>query len=257
MSVDFESRDWQPSPRALELFRDFQERWYSNEAVDLEQLCSRNRDLEAELRRLDLEWRETLEMLDRLPLPGSLGDRLQKTYGANPDPAVALDPKSPDSMPSSQLLRRLATQPPAETRYVLQGEIAQGGMGTILRVWDEEFRRNLAMKVANAHIAPVDGALLSPLNLSKLARFLEEAQITGQLDHPGIVPVHELGLDREGKLYFTMRLVKGRTLKDVFDLTHEGKEGWTVTRALNVMLRVCETMAYAHSKKVIHRDLKP
>src|SRR5262249_53751561 len=56
---------------------------------------------------------------------------------------------------------------------------------------------------------------------------------------------------------FTMRLVKGRTLKDVFDLTHAGQEGWTRTRALNVMLRVCETMAYAHSKKVIHRDLKP
>ncbi|MFT5291974.1 MAG: WD40 repeat protein/serine/threonine protein kinase, partial [Planctomycetota bacterium] len=79
----------------------------------------------------------------------------------------------------------------------------------------------------------------------------------GQLDHPGIVPVHDLGIDPDGRCYFTMRLVRGRELKEILKLAREGKEGWTQTRALGVILKVCEAMAFAHSKSVIHRDLKP
>jgi serine/threonine protein kinase len=90
-----------------------------------------------------------------------------------------------------------------------------------------------------------------------LSRFLEEAQVTGQLDHPGIVPVHELGIDARGRVFFTMKLVKGKTLAQVFDAVKHGDDGWNVTRALSVVLRVCEAMAFAHEKGVIHRDLKP
>src|SRR5262249_42483401 len=90
-----------------------------------------------------------------------------------------------------------------------------------------------------------------------VARFLEEAQVTGQLDHPGIVPVHELGIDSQGRLYFTMKLVEGRDLRHVFELVFSGKEGWSVTRALGVLQKACEAVAYAHRKGVIHRDLKP
>ncbi|MBU0719603.1 MAG: protein kinase, partial [Planctomycetes bacterium] len=91
-----------------------------------------------------------------------------------------------------------------------------------------------------------------------LTRFLEEAQVTGQLEHPGIVPVHELGLDASGRVYFTMRLVRGETLRSVFDKVHDSKnEDWSVIRALGAVLKVCEAMAYAHSKGVLHRDLKP
>jgi hypothetical protein len=81
--------------------------------------------------------------------------------------------------------------------------------------------------------------------------------VTSQLDHPGVVPVHELGLDQRGKVYFTMRLVKGRTASEVFAMARAEKEGWTTTRALEVVLKVCDTMAYAHDKGVLHRDLKP
>jgi WD40 repeat protein len=91
----------------------------------------------------------------------------------------------------------------------------------------------------------------------QIGRFLEEAQITGQLDHPGIVPVHELGLNDAGQLYFTMRLVRGRDLRAILELVQDEREGWTVARALGVIQRVCEAMAYAHSKRVIHRDIKP
>jgi serine/threonine protein kinase len=79
--------------------------------------------------------------------------------------------------------------------------------------------------------------------------FLEEAQITGQLDHPGIVPVHELGLDASGRVYFTMKLVRGETSSGV-RARARGQEDWNQTRALGVLLRVCEAMAYAHDKGV-------
>ncbi|MBL8767553.1 MAG: SUMF1/EgtB/PvdO family nonheme iron enzyme, partial [Planctomycetes bacterium] len=88
-------------------------------------------------------------------------------------------------------------------------------------------------------------------------RFLEEAQVTGQLDHPGIVPVHELGIDARGRVFFTMKLVKGKTLEQVLDAVTRGADDWNVTRALSVVLRVCEAMEFAHEKGVIHRDLKP
>ncbi len=134
-------------------------------------------------------------------------------------------------------------------RYEVEEEVARGGMGVIYRVRDPEMRRFLAMKVL---LSPGDeqGDKLS-------ARFQDEAQLTGQLDHPGIIPVYDMGRGEDGRLYFTMRLVKGRTLEEVFELVREGKEGWTNTRALGVLQKVCEAMAFAHERGVIHRDLKP
>jgi formylglycine-generating enzyme required for sulfatase activity/tRNA A-37 threonylcarbamoyl transferase component Bud32 len=103
----------------------------------------------------------------------------------------------------------------------------------------------------------VQSQLASPSKSKSIARFLEEARVTGQLDHPGIVPVHELGIDHNGCIFFTMKLVEGRNLRRIFELASRGEEGWSVTRAVGVLLKVCEAMAYAHSKDVIHRDLKP
>ncbi len=81
--------------------------------------------------------------------------------------------------------------------------------------------------------------------------------MTAQLDHPGIVPVHELGVDVYGRVYFTMQLVKGRELREIFDLARAGKEGWSLPRAVGVVVKACQAVAYAHAKGVIHRDLKP
>ncbi len=135
-----------------------------------------------------------------------------------------------------------------------RGEIARGGMGAILRVRDELLRRDLAMKVILGDTFPEEAATPTPI----VQRFLEEAQITAQLDHPGVVPVHELGLDDEGELFFTMKLVKGRTLGDVFRSVAEGSDPeWTQARVLQVFSRICDTLAFAHGKGVIHRDLKP
>ena len=197
----------------------------------------------------------------------SLVERLREQFGSEIDPGISLEPStklpevalgvSGDALPSSGVLSRLESRGSLATRYRLDGEIARGGMGAILEVWDEDLRRHLAMKVALS--SEGEGSLSKPENLDArvLARFLEEAQVTGQLDHPGIVPVHELGLDQNGNLYFTMPLVRGRDLEAIFALVAKDEEGWSTTRALGVLLKACEAMAYAHDKGVIHRDLKP
>jgi len=140
-------------------------------------------------------------------------------------------------------------------RYEVLSEIARGGMGVIFQVRDLDLRRSLAMKVLSDRAEGDPGA--TELDSQRAGRFLEEAQVTGQLEHPGIIPVHELGLDAQGRLFFTMRLVKGITLREVFERARAGRDGWSVTRALGVVLKVCEAMAFAHDKDVIHRDLKP
>src|SRR5262245_39966180 len=157
-----------------------------------------------------------------------------------------------DSDLASTLLRRITARGPGPPRYVSEEELAQGGQGKIVRILDEELGRQLAMKVSHEPCTTT-----SPKGERRIGRFLEEARLTAQLDHPGIVPVHELGLDEGGRVYFTMKLVNGRDLKEIFALVAKGQEGWTRTRALSVLLRVCEGMAYAHAKGVIHRDLKP
>ncbi len=170
--------------------------------------------------------------------------------------------------PTLELLRRSTTSRPsaegagADTsasigRYSVLEEVARGGMGAILRVRDDQMRRTLAMKVVLDPGRSQGPSVLEDLDDARVVRFLEEAQVTGQLEHPGIVPVHELGLDDQGRLYFTMRLVKGRTLEEIFELARDELDGWTRTRALNVIQKVCEAMAYAHEKRVMHRDLKP
>ncbi|MEM7307428.1 MAG: protein kinase [Planctomycetota bacterium] len=167
-----------------------------------------------------------------------------------------MDP-TPEPRAERNLVDVLAALSRGETRYDQEGEIARGGMGSIHRVWDRDLRRPLAMKVFLGDVEAARAASRDSSVDARVARFVEEAQITGQLDHPGIVPVHEIGLDETGQLFFTMRLVQGHTLGEVFELAREGKDGWSSTRVLRTLVRVCEAVAYAHSRGVVHRDLKP
>jgi len=143
-------------------------------------------------------------------------------------------------------------QPPDGQRYQRGKEIAKGGMGAILSAKDLNIRRNVAMKV-----------LLEPSQASKakVQRFIHEAQITGQLEHPSIVPLHDLGTDAEGKVFYTMKYVEGDTLKDILqkikDADKKAIKDFPLSRLLNIFMRVCDAIAFAHSKNVIHRDLKP
>ncbi|HEX5139292.1 MAG TPA: protein kinase [Planctomycetota bacterium] len=216
------------------------------EQVDFESFCGERPSIAVPLREIHAAWQAQRP-------PSRSGERLSLRAFMNRRPAVELDPEAPKDVPSSGVRDRLSHLAARSDRYELRDEIARGGMGVILKVWDKDLRRTLAMKAAFSGMPdPKD-----PTSLPQVTRFLEEAQITGQLDHPGIVPVHELGLDEEGRIFFTMRLVRGQTLDEVIRLARADKEGWNRARALDVMVRVCEAMAYAHSKGVIHRDIKP
>jgi serine/threonine-protein kinase len=131
-------------------------------------------------------------------------------------------------------------------RFQLQGEIARGGMGAILKGRDVDLGRDLAIKVLlESH----------QRNPEVVRRFVEEAQIGGQLQHPGIVPVYELGTFPDRRPFFAMKLVKGRTLASL--LQERAEAGQDLSRLLSIFEQVCQTVAYAHARGVIHRDLKP
>lgn len=137
-------------------------------------------------------------------------------------------------------------------RYVLTDEIARGGMGRIVRAIDTNIDRPVAMKLLIRGAQEQMGLQL---------RFTEEAQITGQLQHPNIVPVYDVGTLDDDQIYFTMKLVQGRTLREVIrGMRNEDPAvlgEFTRTRLLIAFQQVCMGLAYAHSRGVIHRDLKP
>jgi len=139
-----------------------------------------------------------------------------------------------------------APVPHGRGNYQIMGEIAHGGMGTILKGHDTDLGRDVAFKV-------LDRALSESPEV--VQRFVEEAQIGGQLQHPGIVPVYELGLMADKRPYFTMKLVKGRTLSALLQQRKQPLQDRG--RMLEIFTSVCQTVAYAHSKGVLHRDLKP
>ncbi|MEQ1893771.1 MAG: serine/threonine-protein kinase, partial [Planctomycetota bacterium] len=230
-------------------------------APDIAALVRAHPGLARELRAQAEAWRHFREVEARLGAGGaSLGERLRAELGEEVDPGVSLQGSRPesaaDSGPSSELLRRLKAHAPGSSRYRILTEVGRGGMGAVLRIWDEDLRRFSAMKVVLGKASESSGATPA-VDARTLGRFLEEAQVTGQLDHPGIVPVHELGLGGDGQVYFTMRLVKGDDLRVIYERVQTGVDGWNPTRALGVLLKVCEAMAYAHDKGVLHRDLKP
>lgn len=164
-------------------------------------------------------------------------------------------PASGASAPERLAHLRVWLQHP-ERRYAIGGEVGRGGMGAVFEVRDASLGRRLAMKVMRLE-GNKDATPAEAVDPQVLERFLEEAQITGQLDHPGIVPVHELGVDGQGRAYFTMKLVRGRTADEVFESARAGRDGWNRTRALDVVVKVCDALAFAHAHGVIHRDLKP
>ena len=147
------------------------------------------------------------------------------------------------------VVRTRSSEIPSESssgRYQLLGEIARGGMGAILKGRDADLGRDLALKVL------LDEHAEKP---HVIQRFVEEAQIGGQLQHPGIVPVYELGQFNDQRPFFTMKLVKGKTLAAHLSGRSDSKQ--ERAKYLGIFEQVCQTLAYTHSRGVIHRDLKP
>jgi PAS domain S-box-containing protein len=178
-----------------------------------------------------------------------------------PPGLVRADEMAQDQVPIAAAGRQV---PPAEaaagqpavmpqSRYALGGIHATGGMGRVWLARDTFLAREVALKELRPEIA--GDALVR-------CRFLREARITGQLEHPGIVPVYELARHPDSSLpFYTMRFVKGRTLTEAAEAFHRKRrqgapEPFELTSLLNAFAAVCHTVAYAHSRGVIHRDLK-
>ncbi|MHC4955845.1 MAG: protein kinase domain-containing protein [Planctomycetota bacterium] len=133
-----------------------------------------------------------------------------------------------------------------DRRYLTLGEIARGGVGVVFKSRDKDLGRDVAVKMLSKRLCE-DPEIVE--------RFVEEAQITGQLHNPGIVPVYDIGLQPDGRPYFVMKLVKGRTLAAL--LEERASTSAERRKFLSVFEQVCRTAGYAHARGVIHRDLKP
>ena len=138
-------------------------------------------------------------------------------------------------------LRDTVARPALPARYELAEVIGRGGMGVVWRARDALLDRDVAIKVISPHL--VDDAFS--------ARLRREARILAQLEHPGVVPVHDVGVLDDGRAWYVMRLVRGTRL-DVAAPTL-GTRG----DLLRIVERLCETVAFAHAHQVVHRDLKP
>ena len=149
-------------------------------------------------------------------------------------------------------VQRLVDEHGTAGRYAVHKPLAEGGMGAVLEIRDGDFQRRAAMKVIHGRFSKDPHAL---------ERFLAEAQITAQLEHPNIVPVHDLGVMEDGTLYFTMKLIEGQSFGAVVKKLKEGeataRATWTQEVLLLAFLKTLDGVGFAHSRGVVHRDLKP
>jgi len=171
------------------------------------------------------------------------GNPSSSGIGGGVAPGPALDPElaPPDDV-----------VPTRWGRYRVLGELNRGGQGRILHAVDDFIGRPIALKVL----------LRKGLSDARQVRkFYDEAQITGQLEHPIIIPVHELGRLENGLPYYTMKKIEGRTLKNVIVGLRKKNPllrlQYGPVRLISILLQVCQAVAYAHDRGVIHRDLKP
>src|SRR5262245_7460404 len=129
----------------------------------------------------------------------------------------------------------------SRTKYEIVEKLGHGGMASVFIAEDRDLDRRVAIKVIHAPV----------LDPTVQNRMLVEARIIARLEHPGILPVHDLGFLPDGRIFYVMKLVRGRRLNDFVN------ETMSLSDRLRLFLRICDAVAFAHSQGVIHRDLKP
>ena len=129
--------------------------------------------------------------------------------------------------------------------------IGEGGMGAVEQVTDNHCHRTIARKTLHKECNSIEAYV----------RFTEEVQITAQLEHPNIIPIYEMGVDDKNRIFYTMKLIQGRNLKEILKDIKNGKkeviEKFPLSRLLQIFTNICDASSYACSHKVVHRDLKP
>ncbi len=185
------------------------------------------------------------------------------TVAAPPPSSVAPSSASPSSAPPASTTR-VTVLPRAEgdgpafrlvreerPRYEPIRSLASGGMGEVVLMHDQDIARPVAVK-----------RLLPELeDTSALLRFVEEIRTIGQLEHPNIVPIHDVGVDAEGRYFFVMKYIEGETLAAVLERLRAGDEAYhrhyTVERRVEIVLGVLNALDFAHARGILHRDVKP
>jgi serine/threonine-protein kinase len=180
--------------------------------------------------------------------PGTTAPGVLETLAASIGsvPRILLRDTAPGEEPGPIVRPQGAGDGDLSIRYRIDGEIARGGMGAVLKGRDPDLGRDVALKVLRDDFRD---------DADMVRRFVEEAQIGGQLQHPGVVPIYELGTLADRRPFFAMKLVKGHTLAQLLE-ARKGP-GNDRPRFLSIFEALCQTIAYAHARGVIHRDLKP
>jgi serine/threonine-protein kinase len=173
------------------------------------------------------------------------------SLGPTITPAVRSDPASGPSWVDPNL-GSLSGDLAFEARYEARTLLGRGGMGEVRLYRDQRIGRDVALKV----VRPADGSASEVQ-----ARFVREARVQGQLEHPSIVPVYDLAVGPDGTAYFTMKRVRGATLESIIDGLRRGEaafsEKFSRRKLLSAITSVGLCLEYAHAHGVIHRDLKP
>jgi eukaryotic-like serine/threonine-protein kinase len=228
------------------------------DALAAEHVAAHGGDPEASLVSLDLgsSTRDTLAHLAGPALASSLGMALASIERFLGIPDIAMPPLSDGSplMPTTLFPADITAN--SEERFRLLRPHARGGLGAVFVALDTELNREVALKQILDHHAD---------DPSSRQRFLIEAEITGGLEHPGIVPVYSLGSYESGRPYYAMRLIKGDTLRDEVARFHadaslredSGRRSLELRKLLGWYTDVCNAVGYAHSRGVLHRDIKP
>jgi WD40 repeat protein/serine/threonine protein kinase len=243
--------------------------WVLDKSKPLDQILLEHKALSADTRSvLDALVEKHLEMhgndpdkcLAALQVTTDLARDLEQITAVNGDADRAAPPQDPYATraPDESLFTPpdAAACPDSSARFRKLRPHARGGLGAVFVAHDTELNREVALKEIQERHADDDASR---------ARFLQEAEITGGLEHPGIVPVYGLGQYADGRPYYAMRFIRGDSLKEAIDRFHQdpdadfvaGDSSVTFRQLLSRFLDTCNAMAYAHSRGVIHRDLKP
>jgi eukaryotic-like serine/threonine-protein kinase len=173
--------------------------------------------------------------------------RTGSTAGPSHNPPTLREVIVPSTSPTDAILVEIRRSP--VERLEIESREASGGMGTIDIAVDRALDRRIAVKTLHTHLRTSDAAV---------RMFLREARLTGLLDHPHIVPVYDIGERDADHLYFSMKLVEGQTLGDVIRAIPRGPLDTTMLYGLlDVLTKVCDALAFAHSRGVLHCDIKP